>query len=159
MTAAQSARSLVIVTVLAMLLSIAMSYEVIAEDQAKTASKDNKPGVSDTLEQRGKRLRAAIDDTYQMLINSHALQMQSDISTVAEAYIPAGTSFADAQAILQSAGAKSEYRCQEGICASMKLHGSWFTTVEVLIDLYPDLSGDAQSVVGKVSAMILYTSL
>ena len=61
--------------------------------------------TSSSLEQRGKQLRAAIEQTYKKLVDARALKPMggNDITKVVVQYIPVGTSFDDAESILRSA--------------------------------------------------------
>jgi hypothetical protein len=65
---------------------------------------------SDELKQRGNQLRKAIDEIYEKLADAKALKImgagRNNITNIVVKYIPIGTSFDDAEAILRAAGFK-----------------------------------------------------
>jgi hypothetical protein len=73
-----------------------------------TAGQDNGMMKSKELELRGKQLRKAIDETYKKLADAKALKSMGNgrniITDTVVKYIPIGTSFDDAEAILRAAG-------------------------------------------------------
>jgi hypothetical protein len=64
--------------------------------------------TSSSLEQRGKQLRAAIEQAYKNLVDTKTLSSKrgNNITEVVVQYIPVGTSFDDAEQILRNAGFK-----------------------------------------------------
>jgi len=113
--------------------------------------------TNESLEQRGKQLRTAIEQEYQRLEDSKAMTPKSggNISELVLKYIPVGTSFDDAERILRGAGfdvgarvgpntpVKSPFRVPNPkyflTAQIIGLHGSPFTlrTVSVVIYLWP----------------------
>ncbi len=90
-----------------MLLNILVSPHFSA---AENLMSDNVK-ISNNLEERGKQLRAAIDQTYKKMSEAHAIKAmphsdENDLTSVVVQYIPLGTSFDDAEKILRSAGFK-----------------------------------------------------
>ena len=76
----------------------------------ETTAEKEKIMKSNELEHRGKELRKAIDDAYEKLADAEALRGKNTITDVVIKYIPIGTSFDDAEAILRAAGFKVEER-------------------------------------------------
>ena len=59
------------------------------------------------LEQRGRELRSALQQTYQKLVDSHELRgglHGTDVTATVLPYIPVGISFSEAESILKNAG-------------------------------------------------------
>jgi hypothetical protein len=113
---------------------------------------------ADPLTQRGWRLRAEIDATYQQLRATRTLTQRvdqtNDVTPVVQKYIPVGTSFDDAAAILRAAG------CSIGV----KTNGHGYATLAMrdgllqakhtfAIDLVPRTANDF-SVIGDVGGII-----
>ena len=92
-------------TVLIFCLLGAFSWPVPHE---ATAGQEKDMIKSEELEIRGKQLRKAIDETYERLADAKALKSMGNgrniITYVVLKYIPIGTSFDDAEAILRAAG-------------------------------------------------------
>jgi hypothetical protein len=116
------------------------------------------PDSTDPLTQRGWRLRAEIDATYQQLRATKTLTQRvdqtNDVTPVVQKYIPVGTSFDDAAAILRAAG------CSIGV----KTNGHGYATLAMkdgllqakhtfAIDLVPRTANDF-SVIGDVGGII-----
>lgn len=76
-----------------------------AGDLANQTDSINK-AVPESLEERGKQLRVAIDQAYEKLPHHHFKKGEGDITPVVEQFIPVGTSFDDAEEILRAAGFK-----------------------------------------------------
>ncbi|KAF0190860.1 MAG: hypothetical protein FD165_2321 [Gammaproteobacteria bacterium] len=127
--------------------------------------------TSDLLEQRGKQLRAAIEQTYKKLSDAKALKPMgaSDITEVVVQYIPVGTSFDDAESILRNAGFKVDPRPSANPTGSRPdrydVVGSivpfvqlFLSRVNVYISLSPMTPGD-YSKVSKVSAGMTLSTL
>lgn len=73
--------------------------------------KEGNAVVTESLEQRGKQLREAIEHAYQQMLKEKLLGPDGyDISKVVLRYIPIGTTFDDAEQILRCAGFKVEPR-------------------------------------------------
>ena len=74
----------------------------------ETIQKEKNTMTSDSLEQRGKKLRAAIEQAYKKLVDARALKPMggNNITEMVVQYIPVGTSFDDAENILRNAGFK-----------------------------------------------------
>lgn len=74
----------------------------------ETNTEKEKMMKSNELEQRGKQLRKAIDEKYKRLADAKALKImghgRNNITDDVIKYIPIGTSFDDAEAILRAAG-------------------------------------------------------
>ncbi len=119
---------------------------------------DTQPSVFD-LNRQGKRLRSEIERVFKELRSSGKLKSQNPISDLVMKYVPVGTSFKDAEAILRSAEWK--IRITQG---SLKAVGHFsdipqFSKAELIIGLLPRIPEDFQSGVGKVEAYIIYTTL
>ena len=92
------------------MLNIAMSVSAgeIGEHARSASELEKMTAASNELELRGKQLRAEIDSTYNKLSAARAIKNQgmgrNFITDVVIKYIPIGTSFDDAEAILRAAG-------------------------------------------------------
>ena len=137
--------------------------EEVPGSKVATTEKQTQPTTSDDLQQRGKKLRTSIEDLYHMLVRKHGLLARNDISDLVELYIPSGTSFADAETILRSAGfafgIPKLNSPAPSLHAYMRLESAYFTKVEVGVDVLPDLPEDNRADVGSVAALIYYSSL
>jgi hypothetical protein len=107
------------------------------------------------LNQRGKELRAAIDTEYKRLKGSRKLQRDNDVTRIVQKYLPAGTSFDDAEALLHGAG------CQLGksadghrVVGRVILGGHFPSGVIFVVSLTPK-SADDFTVVDTVLASII----
>lgn len=127
-----------------------------AATSARAAATPTAP--ADPLTERGWRLRAEIDATYQQLRASKTLtarvDQNNDVTPVVQKYLPVGTSFDDAAAILRAAG------CSIGV----KANGHGYATLAMkdgllqakhtfAIDLVPRTANDF-SVIGDVGGII-----
>jgi hypothetical protein len=83
----------------------------------ETSVEKEKITKSNELEQRGKQLRKAIDEAYKKLEDTHVIKGygSNSIYDVVVHYIPIGTSFDDAEAILRAAGFKVGPRKQNSL--------------------------------------------
>lgn len=158
--------------VFAILLCALLVYpsSLLAKDTAKLLD-NNKEKIMNSadLEKKGKQLRAEIEKKDEEFGKSQKLGLQNIITDVVEQYIPVGTSFEDAQIILNAAGLKPHIqefpKMRKGepklsvIQGSVSLHDAIFTKTDVSIDLYPKVPNDFTSEIGKIWAAIFYSSL
>lgn len=127
--------------------------------------------TTDSLEQRGKQLRAAIDLAFKKLSDARALKPMgaSDITEVVVQYIPVGTSFDEAEYILRSAGFSVDPRPSANptgnrpdrydvVGSIVPFVQQLLSRVNVYISLSPRAPGD-YSKVNKVSAGIVLSTL
>lgn len=86
-----------------------------------------------------------------------------DATNIVLTYIPAGSTFEDAQAILHYAGIECTLIDRPPkppfIVGTAPLSKDLFSSAEVVIDLYPKLSGNFDSNLGTVHAGILLSEL
>jgi hypothetical protein len=98
---------------------IAAGTNVFAEDNIIKITSEKKVKVLSELEQRGKLLRKVIDETYKQLADAKAIKSMGNgrnfITDVVVKYIPVGTPFDDAEAILRAAGFKVGPRGQNPV--------------------------------------------
>lgn len=89
------------------LVGLALSMAFLSVPAYGEENQREKSAVTDeSLEQRGKQLRAAIEEEYQRLERLKALTPQrgGNIGELVSRYIPLGASFDDAEEILRNAG-------------------------------------------------------
>ena len=109
------------------------------------------------LDRRGKQLRLEVDRTYQQLPEQKKLKVQNDIGTLVLKYIPIGSSFKDAEAILRSAGLNVRIMAHETMSGAARLSSSWVAAAEVYIRISSKTPNDDS--VGRVEAIITYATL
>ncbi len=112
----------------------------------------------DPLTQRGWQLRAEIDATYQQLRASktltHRVDQTNDVTAVVVKYLPAGTSFDEAAAILSAAGCRIGVDAQGHGYATLPMRDGLLQVKHTLaVSLIPRSPND-YSIVGEVSGMI-----
>ena len=115
-------------------------------------SSDTSPGAP--LQQRGSELRTAAAAEYKRLEKSGTLQRGSDVTGLVQKYIPAGTSFDDAKAVLRAAGCRIGMTIHGNVLGDVRLGGGIASGVSLVIELAPKAPGDF-TVVDKVSASII----
>jgi len=102
-----------LIKILKSMISWTVSQEATAEREKITELKElkdrrEKVAESKELKHRGKELRKAIDEEYNRLANANELKImgqgRNNITDTVVQYIPIGTSFDDAEAILMVAG-------------------------------------------------------
>lgn len=122
--------------------------------------------TSESLEQRGKQLRAALELAYKKKVDAKTLsadpRVGNDVTDVVVRYIPIGTSFDDAESILRSAGFRVDPRPNvkvEGnrsgrydvVGAIVPFVQKFLSSVNLYVHLSPAMPGD-YSKVSKVLA-------
>jgi hypothetical protein len=129
----------------------------------------------DGLEQRGKRLRAALQRKYEKLAESHQLRgglHGTDVTDAVLPYIPIGISFSDAETVLKDAGfvvgphpdlnaPPNPNRAKDWYSVVAKISpfaGRSGTKVDLYVSLLPRAPGD-YTVVSKISATFFVSSL
>jgi hypothetical protein len=107
---------------------------------------------SGDLEQRGKKLRTALEDAYRIMITSHTLRggiHGNDLTATVMLYIPVGTSFKDAEAILRDAGFSIEPYPNLTQPPNPNRASDWYAVIAKISPLAP----------GDLSKADLYVSL
>jgi hypothetical protein len=93
------------VAIIARLTAAPLEMSGFHSTAGSDAKKESHPIATENLNQRGKQLRAAFEDAYRSLRASGKFGgFKIDVTPVVLQYISIGTSFDDAEAILQSAG-------------------------------------------------------
>lgn len=150
---------------------LAGCYFWVMPSHGEIIQKEKSTVTNESLEQRGKMLREAIERTYKKMLDEKTLsanpRARNDISDVVVQYIPAGTSFDDAESILRSAGfnidprpcAKTDINPHGDVVASIVpfAHES-LSKVNLYVFLSPTTQGD-YSKVAKVYAGFSVRSL
>jgi hypothetical protein len=146
------------------------------EVHAETIQQEKNIMAPEIMKQKGKHLRDNIEDEYNRLKVSKTLSLPNtgkgnDISQIILKYIPIGTSFEDAEIVLQSAGfslATSPPRPARSLDPSydrfnirggLTLEEMGFGRVDVVIILYAETPGVAHTTVKKVYCSIKTSSL
>lgn len=137
----------------------------------ETIKKESVIMKTQTLEHRGKQLRAAINLTFKKLSDAGALKPRgaSDITEVVVQYIPVGTTFDEAEDILRFAGFLVDQRPSASTTGNRPdrydVVGSIvpfvqqpLSRINVYVSLSPRAPGD-YSKVSKVSAGIVLSTL
>ena len=161
--------------ILLILLATGMPHRAIAdehEQQQKTsnaihtqsdAANSERQMTNGELQQRGKQLRAALEQTYKNLAEHHELTLNTSIDDVVGKYISSGMSFEAAELILRSAG--FNYSITDKVpntphlTATIELAAPWLTKSEIVIGLLPKVPSDFHSNVGKRFAIISHVAL
>lgn len=139
---------------------------------AENTQKEKSIMTHDSLGQRGKQLRAAIEQTYKELVDAKALNPRggNDITEIVVRYIPVGMTFDDAEQILRNAGFKVEPRPSANPPGSLPWRYDvigiidsfdskrFLSNVRVWVHLIPQAPGDYDKV-SKVSASVTLSSL
>jgi hypothetical protein len=118
----------------------------------------------DSTASRGQQLRAAIDQRYRGVSDAHAITGDGvQITDIVLKYIPVGTPFRDAEAILMAAGfivsrhAPKQNPPSPRDVATIFNYGAWSNCrVGVKVELYPRGPSD-HSTVGNIAAWITGT--
>lgn len=125
----------------------------LATTKAAIAKKRNGTVVNDDLKQRGQRLLSAIEDA-----SHHSTQDHNYINDIVTRYIPIGTSFEDAEVILDYAGLNYKLLDRPPNTPFLVgwgcLSNSIISSTTIGINLYPLAPGDFHSNIGKISAAI-----
>ncbi len=116
----------------------------------------------DELQQRGKKLRDALQETYQKLVDERALipGRGAEVTDVVERFIPVGTSFSDAETILKDAEFRVDERSAsalprsgaQGVHAEIHRFAEQFPAVTDLIVILYQKSPSDYTTVAKISA-------
>ncbi|MCW5797983.1 MAG: hypothetical protein LZF60_230099 [Nitrospira sp.] len=129
---------------------------------------------AETLEQRGRQLRAALEQKFRTLKEANQLGMGNgpgvDVSPIVAIYIPIGTSFEEAEKVLLAAKFKMGQRPPRPIyresapewekamrftlVGGFVLEQSFGYVASVGIELYPDSAGDPGAHVKEIQARI-----
>jgi hypothetical protein len=133
------------------ILAMARSIQPVASGEAQVGAGD--------FRTNGKELRAEIQTAYQQLKASKPRQRGKDVTAIVTKYIPLGTPFRDAEAILLAAGCSSRGVTIHGnpLC-SMHLASSLAQTVTFSVELGPPRLGDSDAV-QEISGSIFYEYL
>lgn len=134
----------------------------------------NQMNMSD-LEQRGKELRAEIDQEFQKLKGSNKFEFRNDIVPLFEKYMPVGTSFDEAAVILRSAGFNIDplppYPVPEDpppgysnesrfmMSGDITLESNFYSKSEAIIVVRPESPGAVHNTIKELYGYILHTSL
>jgi hypothetical protein len=142
------------------------SPSVQAADQQSTAevvTKGDRQMSEEELQQRGKQLRADIEQRYKELARAHKLTLNTSIDDVVGKYILIGMSFEDAEKLLQSAGftysITNKAPNTPHLTAVVDLPTHRFSKTEVAVDLVPTIPNDFHSNIGKRVAIISHAAL
>lgn len=161
---------------IAMIACVPLSMTLLlvpAASGASTAEQLENRKMDDLgLERRGVALRRDIEDEYARLKATHALKswkQGNDVTGIVVKYLPAGTSFADGEAILRAAGfqvalpapdrvphPQLDYR--DDVLGILTLEQSFPSAVKASISLSPSAFGD-YGVIARVAAGISVSSL
>jgi hypothetical protein len=133
-------------------------WSQVRPPEAASAAAPAAPVAADPLTQRGWRLRAEIDATYQDLRASktltHRVDQSNDVTPVVLKYIPVGTSFDEAAAILRAAGCVIGVTAQGHGYATLPMKDGLLQVKHTFaIDLVPRTANDF-SIIGEVSGNI-----
>lgn len=134
----------------------------------ETIQKEKNTMSSDSLEQRGKKLRAEVENIFRSLKATNSLkpmgQGRNFVTQAVIKYIPVGTSFDDAEAILRAAGCDVSPRSYEklvgnqfyksNVLGTLTLPGNFLSSTKFSISLIPKSPGD-YSVVNEAVAEII----
>lgn len=133
-----------------------------------TLSSVSSDKISDGLAERGKLLRADLESKYtafkQDKLKVNCLMRGIPIDDIVEKYIPVGTSFPDAEAILRIAG--FQYQVVTALDGKHTLDASWDLAANPFIELQhfkaiivlsPRIDNGFGGKVGKINAFIDYT--
>lgn len=108
------------------------------------------------LRHRGQELRAELDQAYGSLNRAGKLGIHTDLSEgLISKYIPAGTSFDDAEAILHSAGFRTrilEFENGNPSLSGSRNFNTIFCNNSSWIEVYPQIPRNFSSLVGKTEA-------
>ena len=154
------------------LLSLAFcTMFLLVSADGETIQKGGVIMTTDSLEQRGKKLRMAIDIAFKKLSDARAIKPNgaSDISEVVVQFIPVGTSFDEAECILRGAGFLVDSRPSvhptgnrsdryDVVGSIVPFVQQTLSRVNVYISLSPSAPGD-YSKVSKVSAGFVLSTL
>jgi hypothetical protein len=132
------------------ILAMARSIQPVASGEAQVGA--------DQLRVKGKELRAEIQTAYQQLKASKPPQPGRDVTAIVTKYIPLGTPFRDAEAILVAAGCSSGVTIHGNPLYSMHLASSLAQTVTFSVKLGPRPLGDSEPV-QEISGNIFYEYL
>jgi hypothetical protein len=144
------------------LLALQTIALLVFATQVRASDKELHQMPSDDLQRRGTELRVALDQTYRKLVDEQAIKplQGADATDMVERFIPLGTSFDDAEAILKSAGFRLDPRPGPipprlgffGVSAVINPFSQGFLSATNLdLTLYPKSPGDYTSV-AKISA-------
>jgi hypothetical protein len=131
---------------------------------AETVYKENIIVTSDSLEQRGKQIHAEVIQIWENLKQSKSLRRTNDISDIVAKHIPIGTSFADAEVILRSAGfniwpQETAVKLGVDLAAGMIIETISLHITEVYISIWSEKQNVNQNTVGRVTCTLSYTTL
>jgi hypothetical protein len=135
-----------------------LSPEVVAPSPAPAAA-PARPVPADPLIQRGWRLRAEIDATYQQLRATKTLTRRvdqpNDVTALVLKYIPAGTSFDNAAAILRAANCEIGVNAQGHGYATLPMKDGLLQQKHTLkIELVPRTANEF-TVIGDVRGFVV----
>lgn len=152
--------------------SLAILFFGAIGPRVSLAEEQEQMGVPDDLIQRGRLFRIALDEAYHKLVKMASLRTRggNDITELAVAYIPIGTSFDDAEIILQNAGFKVGQRPssnppgnrpdRHAVTASIVSFAQKFPSrTDVYVFLTPQIPGDYRGGVATISATIIMSFL
>jgi hypothetical protein len=126
--------------------------------------------VTESLEQRGKQLRVALEQAYQKMVDEKTLSARpmagNEVTDVVVRYIPIGTTFDDAESILRSAGFSVDSR--PSASTDINLHGDvvgaiipfaqkFISSVNLYVRLSPAVLGDFSKVSKVYAGFIVIT--
>jgi hypothetical protein len=124
--------------------------------------------VIETPQERGKRLRSEIEQTYRALEAGHALKRDNDVTAIVGKYIPAGSSFSDAEQVLSGAGCKVSHRPaaahtgplrrEDDIDGILVLSSRFAAATKFIVVLTPKSPGD-YTTIGAMRAAITVATL
>ena len=153
-----------------LLMMAVLTFESIAAAGATSSESAAAPFTTQDYKHTGERLRREIKVIYADLKKRHSLGSPTsggnDVTDIVLKYIPVGTSFDTAEAILRSAGCKigahpadipnpaRPLRAQEPVLATLKLEG-WLTPEVLTVSLVPRANGDYNSVTSVSAGIIL----
>lgn len=164
---------LVCAVVIPVCLIVCDTVNVVRIASAQTTREKNM--TSNELDQRGRELRAEIERILQEVKKSNGLSTLArglDISSSTSSYIPPGTSFEEAEIILQSAGFKllpspprpnpppglrDEFRFE--VSGELILYRDVVVELVAYANVTPQIRGELHAKTKKFSVLLRYTSL
>lgn len=146
------------------LITLEMSYIVTYDD-----GKGNHQVASEDFVKPGKELRIKLEEIYKKLVDTNGLRLlKTDVTYAVLPFLPVGTSFSEAEAILRNAGFVVEPHPTLNSLSNPNKPKDWYAVLasiapfhkkfpfvtDLYVMLYPNSPGDYKSVT-KISATFL----
>jgi hypothetical protein len=153
----------------ALVLCALIAADVPRPAQAATgAPPQEKTMHSEQVDQRGKRLRLELEQTYRDWRDTNSLQRGRDITALVAQFIPEGSSFDEAEAVLRAAGCQvgrryldhrtGELTRKDDVDGTFTLASHFPNTTRFIVVLTPPAPGDYTKV-ARIRASITVATL